>query len=84
MKVSDGSHLPETFDRAQYSLPQWLPDGSDFFLNRAREGAERGSPDYYLNSVNWFHWLGTDPRRDIRIAEPVTAQSAIRSEILSQ
>ena len=67
LRVADGSHLPETIDRARFSNPQWLPDGSGFFHVRIREGAVKGSADYFANAVAWFHKLGTDPRQDVRI-----------------
>ncbi len=68
LKVADGSHLPETIDRARFANPQWLPDGSGFFYVRIREGAVRGTADYFANSVAWLHKLGTDPAKDLRIA----------------
>lgn len=68
MRVADGTHFPETMDRARFASPQWLPDGSGFFYTRGREGAVRGAPDYLLNTVSWLHRLGTDPRQDVRIA----------------
>lgn len=67
MRVADGSHFPETIDRARFANPQWLPDGSGFFLTRGREGAVRGSADYFLNTVSWLHKLGADPKTDLRI-----------------
>ena len=67
LRVADGSHFPETIDRARFANPQWLPDGSGFFHLRGREGAVRGAPDYQLNTVAWLHRLGTDPRQDVRI-----------------
>lgn len=68
LRVADGTHLPETIDRAGFASPQWLPDGSGFFYTRGREGAVRGAPDYLLNTVAWLHKVGTDPRQDVRIA----------------
>ncbi|WP_221234577.1 prolyl oligopeptidase family serine peptidase [Sphingomonas aerophila] len=67
LRVADGSHFPEAIDRARFANPQWLPDGSGFFYVRVREGAVRGAPDYYLNTVAWLHRLGTDPKEDSRI-----------------
>ncbi|MEH3121374.1 MAG: prolyl oligopeptidase family serine peptidase [Sphingomonas phyllosphaerae] len=68
MRVADGTHFPETIDRARFASPQWLPDGSGFFYTRGREGAVRGAADYFLNTVAWLHRLGTDPKQDVRIA----------------
>ncbi|WP_341207215.1 prolyl oligopeptidase family serine peptidase [uncultured Sphingomonas sp.] len=67
MRVADGTHFPETIDRARFASPQWLPDGSGFFYTRGREGAVRGAPDYLLNTVAWLHRVGTDPKQDVRI-----------------
>lgn len=68
LRVTDGSHFPETIDRARFANPQWLPDASGFFYTRGREGAVPGAPDYLLNTVSWLHRLGTDPKEDVRIA----------------
>ncbi|WP_375419616.1 hypothetical protein [uncultured Sphingomonas sp.] len=67
LRTADGTHFPETIDRARFANPQWLADGSGFFHGRIREGAVRGAPDYFANSVAWFHKLGTDPKQDIRV-----------------
>jgi prolyl oligopeptidase len=67
LRVADGSHFPETIDRARFANPQWLPDGSGFFYVRIREGAVKGAPDYFANAVAWLHKLGTDPKTDTRI-----------------
>lgn len=66
--VADGRVLPEALDRAPFGGPSWLPDGSGFFLNRLREGAKRGTPDYYKDSAVWLHRIGTDPATDLRVA----------------
>ena len=68
LRVADGSHFPETIDRARFANPQWLPDGSGFFYVRIREGAVKGAADYFANAVAWLHKLGTDPKTDTRIA----------------
>lgn len=68
MRVADASHFPETIDRARFGNPNWLPDGSGFFYVRLREGAVKGSADYFANAVAWLHKLGTDPKQDVRIA----------------
>lgn len=68
MRVANGSHFPETIDRARFGNPNWLPDGSGFFYVRLREGAVKGSSDYFANAVAWLHKLGTDPKQDVRIA----------------
>lgn len=68
MRVADGSHFPETIERARFGNPSWLPDGSGFFHVRLREGAVKGAADYFANAVAWLHKLGTDPRQDVRIA----------------
>lgn len=67
LRTRDGALLPERLDRAQYARLAWLPDSSGFFLSRLREGAVRGQPDYYDNSVVWLHRLGSDPRSDLRV-----------------
>jgi prolyl oligopeptidase len=67
MEVATGKILPDRIDRAQYAFPSWLPDSSGFFFNRLAEGAQLGSTDYYKNSVNWLHKVGTDSAKDIRV-----------------
>ena len=67
LRVADRTHYPETIDRARFANPQWLPDGSGFFYVRIREGAVKGSADYFANAVAWLHKLGTDPKADTRI-----------------
>lgn len=67
IRTRDGAFLPDRLDRAQYARLSWLPDSTGFFLSRLREGAVRGAPDYYHNSVVWLHRLGSDPRGDLRV-----------------
>lgn len=67
LEVDSGTILPERIDRTQYASPFWLPDGTGFFFNRLAEGARLGAQDYYLDSVAWFHRLGTDPKADLKV-----------------
>ena len=57
MEVASGIVLPERIDKTDAGLVRWLPDGSGFFYLQLT--GERGSPDYYLNSVTKLHRLGT-------------------------
>ena len=67
LDVDSNKILPERIDRTQYASPSWLPDSSGFFFNRLAEGVKLGAQDYYLDSVEWLHRVGTDPKQDIRV-----------------
>jgi prolyl oligopeptidase len=67
LDVNAGQLLPERIDRTQYAGPSWLPDSSGFFYLRLAAGSKPGSPERYLDTVNWLHRLRTDPETDIQI-----------------
>jgi prolyl oligopeptidase len=67
LETATGKILPETLDRARFGPPSWTPDGSGVFVNRLKEGTKPGDPDHYLDSVCWFHKLGTDPAGDVKV-----------------
>jgi prolyl oligopeptidase len=66
MHVDTREVLPERISRTQYASPSWLPDGSGFFYNRLA-GSDKGSTDYYKDSVAWLHRLRSDPEQDLRV-----------------
>jgi prolyl oligopeptidase len=65
--TASGKALPEALDRAQFGPPSWSPDGGGVFINRLKEGTKHGDPDHYLDSVCWFHKVGTDPTTDVKV-----------------
>ena len=67
LETATGKVLPDALDRAQFGPASWAPDGSGVFINRLKEGAKHGDPDHYLDSVCWFHRLGADPARDVKV-----------------
>ena len=69
LETATGKTLPDVLDRAQFGPAQWAPDGSGVFINRLKEGTKHGDPDHYLDSVCWFHKLGTDPATDVKVLE---------------
>lgn len=67
LDTATGKPLPESLDRAQFGPPSWTPDGRGVFVNRLKEGTRHGDPDHYLDSVCWFHQVGTDPAGDRKV-----------------
>lgn len=67
LDVTTGQLLPERIDRTQYAGPSWLPDSSGFLFLRLAAGSKPGSPERYLDTVNWLHRLRTDPKDDIKV-----------------
>jgi len=67
LDVNTGELLPERIDRTENASPSWLPDSSGFFYLRLAAGSKPGSPERYLDTVNWLHRLRTDPETDLRI-----------------
>jgi prolyl oligopeptidase len=62
MEVATGTILPERIEKTDWGITGWLPDGSGFFYIAFVN--ERGTPQFYLNSENRLHILGTDPKTD--------------------
>ena len=67
LETATGKVLPDTLDRAQFGVGSWTPDGAGVFVNRLKEGTKHGDPDHYLDSVCWFHKVGTDPASDVKV-----------------
>ena len=67
LETASGKALPDVLDRAQFGPAQWIPDGSGVFINRLKEGTKHGDPDHYLDSICWFHKIGTDPATDLKV-----------------
>jgi len=67
METATGKILPDTLDRAQFGPAQWSADGSGVFINRLKQGTKHGDPDHYLDSICWFHKVGTDPASDVKV-----------------
>ena len=67
METATGKVLPEALDRAQEGPPTWSGDGGGVFINRLKEGTKHGDPDHYLDSLCWFHKVGTDPASDVKV-----------------
>jgi prolyl oligopeptidase len=67
LETATGKTLPDTLDRAQFGPAQWSADGSGVFINRLKAGTKHGDPDHYLDSVCWFHKVGTDPATDVKV-----------------
>jgi len=62
-----GKVFPEALDRAQFGPPSWSPDGRGVFINRLKEGTKHGDPDHYLDSICWYHAVGSDPAGDVKV-----------------
>ncbi|HXQ14810.1 MAG TPA: prolyl oligopeptidase family serine peptidase [Caulobacteraceae bacterium] len=67
IETATGTVLPEVLDRAQFGPANWSPDGSGVFINRLKAGTKHGDPDHYLDSICWFHKVGTDPAGDVKV-----------------
>src|SRR5579872_2557592 len=67
IETATGVNLPESLDRAQFGPAQWSADGSGVFINRLKAGTKHGDPDHYLDSICWFHKVGTDPAGDVKV-----------------
>ncbi len=67
IETATGASLPESLDRAQFGPAQWSADGSGVFINRLKAGTKHGDPDHYLDSICWFHKVGTDPAGDVKV-----------------
>jgi prolyl oligopeptidase len=67
LDTETGKVFPEALDRAQFGPPSWSPDGRGVFINRLKEGTKHGDPDHYLDSICWFHAVGTDPAGDVKV-----------------
>jgi prolyl oligopeptidase len=65
--TATGAVLPEVLDRAQFGPATWSADGSGVFINRLKQGTKHGDPDHYLDSICWFHKVGTDPAGDAKV-----------------
>jgi prolyl oligopeptidase len=67
IETATGKALPEVLDRAQFGPASWSPDGGGVFINRLKEGTKHGDADHYLDSVCWFHKVGSDPATDVKV-----------------
>jgi prolyl oligopeptidase len=67
IETATGASLPESLDRAQFGPAQWSADGSGVFINRLKAGTKHGDTDHYLDSICWFHKVGTDPAGDVKV-----------------
>ncbi|HWF78012.1 MAG TPA: prolyl oligopeptidase family serine peptidase, partial [Caulobacteraceae bacterium] len=67
IETATGKELPDALDRAQFGSPSWAPDGGGVFVNRLKAGTKHGDPDHYLDSICWFHKVGTDPAADVKV-----------------
>ena len=60
--VDTGRILDERIADTDWGITGWLPDGTGFFYIQFT--GERGSPNFYWDSVVKFHILGADPSTD--------------------
>jgi prolyl oligopeptidase len=67
LDLATGKNLAETIDRmeAEYTPPQWLPDGSGFYYSRRQKlAADAPATDGYKRTRAFLHRLGTKPDAD--------------------
>ena len=78
VEVASGRLLPEQVPLALFNYspewvgglyPQWLPDGTGYFYNRLRDGANPDSREFYFNSRLFLHKLGTPSSDDVLIMQ---------------
>jgi prolyl oligopeptidase len=62
MAVDTGRILDERIPNTDWGITGWLPDSSGFFYIQFI--GQRGSPDFYWDSVVKLHILGADPSTD--------------------
>lgn len=62
MEVASGNVRPERIEKTDEGFISWLPDHSGFFY--LQFVGERGTPEFYRDSVFKLHMLGADPATD--------------------
>ena len=62
IEVESGRILEERIPNTDFGITDWLPDGSGFFYIQFT--GQRGTPEFYWNSVVKLHLLGTEPKAD--------------------
>ncbi|MBI3296646.1 MAG: S9 family peptidase [Elusimicrobia bacterium] len=66
-RVSDGTDLPDTIDRARHASVAWLPDASALYYTRypAPDTVPAGEERYHRRV--FLHKLGDDPAKDVPV-----------------
>ena len=70
--VASGKRVGKPIDRARYSVPNWLPDGSGFFYKRTPQ-VEPAAPvsASFIDNKTYLHRVGTDADvEDMLVMEP--------------
>ncbi|KAL3093669.1 hypothetical protein niasHS_006231 [Heterodera schachtii] len=66
-KKTTGEDLPDQLDDIIYSEFDWLSDGSGVFYSNYPK--QLGTEDEFKNHSLYFHKMGTDPKKDILVAQ---------------
>ncbi|MGC4091408.1 MAG: prolyl oligopeptidase family serine peptidase [Polyangiaceae bacterium] len=64
LRVDDGSHLPDSIDRARFATVAWRPDTKAFFYPRYPAPSTVPSGEERLHRRIYEHRLGDDPAHD--------------------
>ncbi|KAL3122876.1 hypothetical protein niasHT_008788 [Heterodera trifolii] len=66
-KKTTGEELPDQLDAIIYSDFDWLSDGTGVFYSKYPK--QSGTEDEFKNHSLYFHKMGTDPKKDILVAQ---------------
>jgi prolyl oligopeptidase len=71
LDVATGARLPDRIERTRAADLAWLPDAGGFYYTRYPRPGEVPAEELQYHRAVFFHHLGDDPARDVRVFTPL-------------